>query len=81
MRDTRCGGMTVNDVIFHVGQDDLPFGGVGESGTGYHHGLEGLKNFSHTKAIYKQSAIDGGKAFRPSYGEKFRKMVIGQVKR
>lgn len=80
IRDTRCGGMTINDVIFHVGQNELPFGGVGESGMGYYHGLEGLKNFSHAKAIYKQAGIDIGKTFRPPYTNKFRKMIQGQLK-
>jgi coniferyl-aldehyde dehydrogenase len=36
------GGVTVNDALMHVGQDDLPFGGVGESGMGHYHGREGL---------------------------------------
>lgn len=52
---TTSGGVTVNDVIMHVAQEDLPFGGVGPSGMGSYHGYDGFKTFSHAKAIYTQS--------------------------
>ena len=52
---TTSGGVTVNDVIMHVAQEDLPFGGVGPSGMGSYHGYDGFKNFSHAKAIFSQS--------------------------
>jgi coniferyl-aldehyde dehydrogenase len=52
---TTSGGVTVNDVIMHVAQEDLPFGGVGPSGMGSYHGHDGFKNFSHSKAIFTQS--------------------------
>jgi len=39
---TTSGNVTVNGTIMHVGQDDLPFGGVGESGMGKYHGIEGF---------------------------------------
>jgi len=51
---TSSGGVTVNDVLGHIQQEDLPFGGVGPSGTGNYHGEEGFKNFSNPRAIYKQ---------------------------
>lgn len=79
-QSTRCGGMTINDVIFHVAQDDLPFGGVGESGMGYYHGIEGLKNFSHSKSIYKQSGMDIARLFRPPYTEKYRTFIKKHLK-
>jgi len=54
--DRTCsGGVTINDVLMHVAQEDLPFGGVGPSGMGAYHGFDGFKAFSHTKSIYKQS--------------------------
>ena len=66
---TTSGGVTVNDVIMHVAQDDLPFGGVGPSGMGCYHGLEGFKNFSHAKSIYSQSKLASklASAMRPPY--------------
>jgi len=52
---TTSGGVTVNDVLMHVAQEDLPFGGVGPSGMGVYHGYDGFKTFSHGKSIYTQS--------------------------
>ena len=37
------GGMVVNDMLAHIIQPDLPFGGVGESGMGTYHGFDGFK--------------------------------------
>lgn len=51
---TTSGNVTVNGTIMHVGQDDLPFGGVGESGMGKYHGIEGFRTLSHPKGIYVQ---------------------------
>src|SRR5690606_33812589 len=39
---TTSGGVTVNDVIMHVSMEDLPFGGVGPSGMGSYHGVDGF---------------------------------------
>jgi coniferyl-aldehyde dehydrogenase len=55
---TVSGGVTLNDVIFHVAQEDLPFGGVGPSGMGSYHGFDGFKTFSHAKGVYRQTGID-----------------------
>jgi len=58
LNNTISGGVTINDVIQHVGCEDLPFGGVGASGMGQYHGIEGFKTFSHARAIYKQSRVN-----------------------
>ena len=50
-RDTHSGGVGVNDTILHVGAEDAPFGGIGESGIGHYHGEEGFRTFSHAKTI------------------------------
>lgn len=55
---TTSGGVTINDVIMHIAQEDLPFGGVGPSGMGCYHGLDGFKTFSHAKSVYKQTKVD-----------------------
>lgn len=51
-RRVRCGGMTVNDINKHTVVGPLPFGGVGASGMGCYHGIEGFKNFSHQMSVY-----------------------------
>ena len=68
-------GVTLNDVIWHVGQENLPFGGIGPSGMGSYHGEEGFKEFSHAKSIYKQPNLDLMKlaGFVPPYKKKAEK--------
>ena len=56
--NTTSGGVTVNDVISHIQMEDLPFGGVGPSGMGSYHGYDGFKEFSHAKAVYKQTKFN-----------------------
>jgi coniferyl-aldehyde dehydrogenase len=66
---TTSGGVTVNDVIMHITQEDLPFGGVGPSGMGSYHGFDGFKTFSHAKAVFSQSKAVSklAAAMRPPY--------------
>lgn len=52
LNHTTSGGVTINDVIKHVGVEELPFGGVGHSGMGAYHGIDGFKALSHGKAIF-----------------------------
>ncbi len=79
---TISGGVTVNDVIFHVSMEDLPFGGVGPSGMGSYHGVEGFREFSHTRSIYTQPKIDVAKlgGFKPPYGPATEKAVKTMMK-
>ena len=68
---TLSGGVTVNDVIFHVTSEDLPFGGIGPSGMGSYHGIEGFRTFSHAKSVYEQPRINIAKlaGLLPPYGK------------
>ncbi|WP_322804583.1 coniferyl aldehyde dehydrogenase [Vibrio alfacsensis] len=50
-RSTHSGGVGINDTILHVGAEDAPFGGIGESGIGHYHGEEGFRTFSHAKTV------------------------------
>lgn len=79
---TISGGVTVNDVIFHIAQRDLPFGGVGPSGMGAYTGPDGFKEFSHAKAVYRQPKIDVAKlaGFLPPYGDGTQKTIKSQMK-
>ena len=80
---TTSGGVTVNDVIMHVSMEDIPFGGVGPSGMGAYHGIDGFRTFSHAKAVYRQSRLDvaGMAGLRPPYGEKLRALMTKQIKK
>ena len=80
LSNTTSGGVTVNDVVFHVAQEDLPFGGVGMSGMGAYHGKDGFNEFSHKKAVYTQTAVDLLGLVRPPYGEKFRRLIGTRIK-
>ncbi|MBU6371751.1 MAG: coniferyl aldehyde dehydrogenase [Alphaproteobacteria bacterium] len=82
LTNTTSGGVTVNDVIYHVAQEDLPFGGVGPAGMGSYHGYDGFLEFSHRRAVYKQTGNDKVMAMtRPPYTDGFRKLIGGRVKR
>ena len=78
---TISGGVTLDDVILHNAMEDLPFGGIGPSGMGAYHGLEGFRTFSHAKSVFRQSRLDVGKlaGLKPPYGDKLRKTVAKQV--
>jgi len=80
---TISGGVTINDVIFHVSMEDLPFGGVGPSGMGAYHGIEGFKTFSHAKSVYQQAKINVAKlaGLLPPYGKTTATTIARDVKR
>jgi len=81
LKNTTSGGVTVNDVIMHVAQEDLPFGGVGPSGMGVYHGIDGFKQFSHAKSVYRQTMNEMVAMMRPPYSDKFRDFVSKQITR
>ncbi|WOJ97574.1 coniferyl aldehyde dehydrogenase [Congregibacter brevis] len=82
LKRTTSGGVTVNDVIMHIMQEELPFGGVGPSGMGSYHGHDGFKTFSHAKSIYRQSRFNIGKlgGMLPPYNSTTEKTIKMQVK-
>ncbi|MFZ4874589.1 coniferyl aldehyde dehydrogenase [Janthinobacterium sp. Mn2066] len=63
------GGVSVNDALFHVGQHDLPFGGVGDSGMGHYHGREGFITFSKLRPVFYQARFSTLKFLWPPYGK------------
>ena len=67
------GGGCVNDVVLHVTNHHLPFGGVGNSGMGHYHGKYGFDTFSHQKGIVKNSTlIDVPLRYAPFDDKKFK---------
>ena len=75
LNETVAGGVTVNDTILHIAQEELPFGGVGPSGMGHYHGVEGFKTFSKQKAVFYQSWLNGMSLFNPPYGALFERLT------
>ena len=67
IKNTSAGGTCVNDVLIHISNPKLPFGGVNGSGMGSSHGFYGFKNFSHERAIMFQRSIDFNKMVYPPY--------------
>ena len=67
---TTSGNVTINGTIMHVGQDDLPFGGVGESGMGKYHGIEGFRTLSHPKGIYVQGRWNSITLLQAPFGKR-----------
>jgi coniferyl-aldehyde dehydrogenase len=65
---TTSGNVTINGTLMHYAQDDLPFGGVGPSGMGAYHGIEGFRALSHAKGIYEQGRWNGGNLLRAPFG-------------
>ncbi|MBB3105614.1 coniferyl-aldehyde dehydrogenase [Psychrobacter luti] len=72
---TVSGGLCINEVIMHVAQHDLPFGGVGHSGTGAYHGKAGFERLSHMKSVFVQSKLNGLNILLPPYGGLFKKAM------
>lgn len=68
LRQVMSGGVSVNDALLHVGQHDLPFGGVGESGMGHYHGREGFQTFSKLRPVFRQAKWSSVGLLYPPYG-------------
>jgi coniferyl-aldehyde dehydrogenase len=75
LRETISGGVTINDCLWHFGQEELPFGGVGASGMGAYHGEFGFRTASKEKPVFHQSALSGVPLLYPPYGRTFDVMA------
>ncbi|MEJ8310975.1 coniferyl aldehyde dehydrogenase [Agrobacterium larrymoorei] len=65
---TTSGNVGINNTVLHVAQDDLPFGGVGPSGIGAYHGIEGFRRMSHAKGVFSQGRFSVPSLLRPPFG-------------
>lgn len=72
---TTSGGVSVNETLVHIAQEELPFGGVGPSGMGEYHGRAGFDTFSKHKGVFFQSRFNGLPLFRPPYGARFERLI------
>ncbi len=75
LNQVMSGGVSINDALFHVGQHDLPFGGVGESGMGHYHGREGFETFSKMRPIFHQSRWAMTRLLLPPYGKSIERIL------
>lgn len=75
LRQTTAGGSCVNNLMIHLANSNLPFGGIGQSGMGSYHGFFGFRTLSHERGVLRQGPIDTLKFFYPPYTLRVRKMI------
>ncbi|HEY1327167.1 MAG TPA: aldehyde dehydrogenase family protein [Casimicrobiaceae bacterium] len=75
LRETRAGGVTVNDTLWHFAHEGLPFGGVGASGHGAYHGEHGFRTFSLDKPVFVQRRVAPTRLLHPPYGAAFERLL------
>jgi coniferyl-aldehyde dehydrogenase len=75
LAETHAGGVCINDAVSQFIAEDLPFGGVGESGMGHYHGYEGFLTFSHAKAVFQRPRINTGKVLYAPHGGWLQRLV------
>jgi coniferyl-aldehyde dehydrogenase len=73
---THSGGVCVGDWGWHVFNHDLPFGGIGNSGTGSYHGEEGFRELSHARAVFTRWSWFPVQLFYPPYGTFVHRLVM-----
>lgn len=73
--NTHSGGVCVNDTLVLLAQEDMPFGGVGDSGMGHYHGKEGFITFSKAKAVHRKGRLSTGNLAYPPYDNSIRKLI------
>ncbi|TVP54607.1 MAG: coniferyl aldehyde dehydrogenase [Halomonadaceae bacterium] len=76
IENSHSGGMSINDTLMHVAQDDMPFGGLGESGMGHYHGEEGFHTLSNARGIYAKQRFNSGRFVHPPHGTLIHKLVF-----
>ncbi|WP_395494589.1 coniferyl aldehyde dehydrogenase [Acetobacter sp. KSO5] len=69
LKHTVSGNVTINGTLLHIAQDDLPFGGVGDSGIGAYHGKEGFIALTHARGVYKQGRLNAATLLQPPFGK------------
>ncbi len=72
---TISGGVSINDTLLHLAQDDLPFGGVGPSGQGHYHGEYGFRQFSKEKPVFVQARFSGVSLLYPPFKSSLERVL------
>ena len=68
LRRTHSGGVTLDDWGWHVVNHAAPFGGIGQSGMGSYHGIEGFRELSHARTVFHRQPWFPSRLFQPPYG-------------
>jgi aldehyde dehydrogenase (NAD+) len=78
---TSSGNVVINDCVLHFLHNNLPFGGVNNSGIGKSHGYAGFLAFSHEKGVLKQRVgMNNVTLLRPPYGIKAKKIIKSLIR-
>ena len=79
--ETSSGAITMNDTIIHFTSPYLPFGGVGNSGTGSYHGKWGFDNMSHLKPVLDRKPMVMGLRYPPftATNQKIMKFMLANL--
>jgi aldehyde dehydrogenase (NAD+) len=81
LAETSSGGTCINDVVIHLVNSNLPFGGIGDSGMGNYHGLHGFRTFSHERAVLRQSSpVNTIQLLYPPYGSPMKSLAKDVIK-
>jgi coniferyl-aldehyde dehydrogenase len=72
---THSGALVINETLYHVTLDNLPFGGVGASGMGHYHGREGFDTFSKLKPVVSKQQISSLKLIYPPYSHRVQSLI------
>jgi aldehyde dehydrogenase (NAD+) len=82
LRETRSGGVAINECAAHFYNMDLPFGGVDNSGVGKCHGLAGFREFSNARGVLHQSRLlPSSRLMMPPYGGAVARLLLRGILR
>jgi coniferyl-aldehyde dehydrogenase len=76
LQHTHSGGVTINDWCWHVVNHDAPFGGIGNSGMGSYHSVEGFRELSHAKTVFKRQRFFPTQLFYAPYGNLLQRLTL-----
>ncbi|MDP3519719.1 MAG: coniferyl aldehyde dehydrogenase [Hydrogenophaga sp.] len=75
LQHTHSGGVTINDCAWHIINHDAPFGGIGNSGMGTYHGVEGFRELSHARTVFSRHRFFPIQLFQPPFGNWAQRLV------
>lgn len=80
LANTESGDAVINDVVIHVGNANLPFGGINNSGIGKAHGHHGFMAFTHERSYLKQAKVSAISMLYPPFNNKTKILIETLIK-